>query len=75
MLKKMLSRGLLKAVVYGVAVEALYGLLFAKEQELIAWSRQGGWWFVLPIVIAFVFSIVHGNFTSQFWETLGVKAK
>ena len=75
MLKRMVARGLAKALVYGLIVAALYALLFANEESVMAWSRQGGWWFVLPIAIAFIFSVVHGSFTSQFWETLGVKAK
>jgi uncharacterized membrane protein YjfL (UPF0719 family) len=30
---------------------------------------------IVPIVIAFVFSIVHGNFTAHFWDHLGFQAK
>ena len=75
MLGKMMARGLARAMAYGAAVAVLYGLLFVNEQTIMSWSRQGGWWFLLPLSIAFVFSVVHGNFTSQFWETLGVKAK
>lgn len=69
------GKGIAVLVTYGVGVLALYGLLFVNEQQVVAWSRQGGWWFLLPVTIAFVFSIVHGNFTSQFWEMLGIKAK
>lgn len=32
-------------------------------------------WFWVPIVIALIFSLVHGAFTGHFWESLGLKAK
>lgn len=36
----------------------------------------GNWLNVLaPIVMAFALSYVHGNFTSLFWDALGLKAK
>lgn len=31
--------------------------------------------FFVPILVALVFSFIHGAFTSQFWDALGVKAK
>jgi hypothetical protein len=38
--------------------------------------RHGTWLFVLvPIVIAFVLSYVHGAFTGLFWDAVGLKAK
>ncbi len=37
---------------------------------------EGTWWFVLaPIAMAFAVSYTHGNFTSLFWDVLGLKAK
>jgi hypothetical protein len=36
---------------------------------------KGNWAYVLvPILIAFVFSLAHGTFTSRFWNSLGLKA-
>lgn len=36
---------------------------------------EGNWLFVLvPILIAFVVSYVHGTFTAMFWDSLGLKA-
>jgi hypothetical protein len=36
---------------------------------------EGNWLFVLvPILIAFVVSYVHGTFTSMFWDSLGLRA-
>jgi hypothetical protein len=64
-----------KAVGLGIASLVLYALLFGNEQMVIELTRQGKWTFIVPIAIAFVFSFVHGAFTGQFWDVLGVKAK
>lgn len=38
--------------------------------------QEGHWYYVLiPIVIAFIMSYVHGAFTGLFWDTVGLKAK
>lgn len=63
-----------KAAFYGLSTLLLYLVLFANEGTLLNLSAQGKWYFVLPIVIAFVFSFFHGAFTSVFWDALGVKA-
>lgn len=66
---------LVKTLFYGVASTALYFLLYLFANPIIAMSRQGHWYFVLPIAIAFTFSLIHGNFTGQFWDLFGIKAK
>lgn len=64
--------------VFGVGSLTLYLLLFAYADQLVLWAeqtRQGNkLLFLIPIVIAFVFSWVHGSFTGHFWELLGVRA-
>ncbi|CAA7611455.1 hypothetical protein MTBLM5_10065 [Magnetospirillum sp. LM-5] len=65
----------LRTLALGALSLALYILLFSFEAEVLAASTGGGWAFVVPIVIAFVFSFVHGAFTSGFWDMLGLKAK
>ena len=65
----------LKLVLYGIVVAALYGLLYAYDREVVEICRRGGWWFLFPVTVAFVFSIFHGTFTSLFWDVLGVQAK
>jgi len=57
----------------------LYTGLYIFNAEIIAMTKgiyQGskGLFFV-PILVALVFSVVHGAFTSKFWDVLGVKAK
>jgi hypothetical protein len=65
----------LKLLAHGVVVACLYALLFTYEKEVIELCRRGGWWFLFPVTVAFVFSIFHGNFTGLFWDALGVRPK
>ena len=69
------NRQLATAVRFGFVSLSLYVLLYLFEDEILRITTHGRWFFVLPILIAFLFSVVHGSFTSHFWEALGVKAK
>jgi hypothetical protein len=66
-----------RAVAYGVISVALYVLLFAYADETVELARRTRegerWLFLVPIAIAFVFSIVHGAFTGAFWAAVGLK--
>lgn len=72
------KQALPRAVLFGVASTILYVLLFAYSDDLVDFarrSRQGEKvWFIVPVVIAFVFSYVHGTFTGYFWDVLGLKS-
>jgi hypothetical protein len=67
---------LVKAVLYGAASVALYVLLYLHAEQTVELARrtQEGEkiWFLAPIVIAFVFSYVHGAFTGHFWDAIGI---
>ena len=66
-----------KTLLFGTVSAILYTLMFIYSGELVEYAhrtRQGEHiWFFIPIVIAFVFSYVHGTFTGSFWDTLGLK--
>jgi hypothetical protein len=68
---------LVKAVVYGAASLALYALLFVYADQTVEFARRTREgekiWFLVPIVIAFAFSLVHGAFTGSFWEAIGLR--
>ena len=64
-----------KTLVFGVGTALLYFALYLFAQDVIQLSAKGGRYWVIPISIAFVFSYVHGVFTANFWEWLGVQAK
>lgn len=65
----------LKLTALGAVVALLYALLFAYEEEVIRLCSQGGWYFLFPVGVAFVFSLFHGSFTGLFWDALGVKPR
>jgi hypothetical protein len=69
------TRQLTKLAIFGIPSVGLYTLLYAFEDSLLELSAQGGWLFIVPVAIAFVFSFVHGGFTSHFWDLLGIRAK
>lgn len=69
------QRVLIQTLVYGTISIALYFCLYLFADTILETSRQGRWYFILPIAIAFVFSFIHGNFTGQFWDLFGIKAK
>jgi len=68
---------LARAIVYGAASLALYALLFLYAEETVELARRTREgekiWFLVPIVIAFAFSLVHGAFTGAFWDAIGLR--
>ncbi len=66
---------LIQTLSLGILSITLYFLLYYFNDLILEYSKEGGWYFIVPIVIAFIFSIVHGGFTGYFWDLLGVKAK
>lgn len=69
------GRQLTRMVVFGLISVACYALLYLFEDHVMEVAAHGGWYFIVPILIAFAFSAVHGTFTGHFWEVLGIKAK
>ncbi len=77
--KRPLNRKLVKTLCLGIASGLLYFFLFEYEGELRhleQLTRDGEKIdFLVPIIVALVFSVVHGAFTGHFWELLGLKPK
>jgi hypothetical protein len=69
------SKHLNPLIGFGVLTAVLYFLLFYFEDEIVEITSKGGWSFLIPVAIAFAISYGHGNFTSAFWDWLGIKAK
>lgn len=66
-----LGLGVLSAILYYLLYQ--YGDDIRRLAEITnAGDKQ---YFYVPIVIALVFSFVHGAFTGHFWDVLGLKAK
>jgi hypothetical protein len=68
-----------KTVALGTISSTLYGGLYTYSAELVElaeMTRDGEKaLFVVPIAVAFLFTLVHGTFTGYFWDLLGLKAK
>jgi len=65
-------------LLYGIASLVLYALLLLNSDLFVDWAqrtRNGEKiLFLIPVLVAFVFSYFHGAFTGYFWETLGLRA-
>lgn len=60
----------------GAVSLSLYLLLFFYEDRVMAdFTRTDGFYPVLPVATALVFSLAHGSFTGYFWEVLGIRGK
>ena len=64
-----------RALAFGILSALLYAGLFLMEETVLRLSALGGWHVLIPVAIAFMFSLVHGAFTGLFWDWLGVKAR
>lgn len=65
-------------LLYGIASIVLYTLLLMNSDLFVDWAERTikgeKSLFLIPVVVAFVFSYFHGHFTGHFWETLGLRA-
>ena len=65
-------------LLYGIASLVLYTLLLLNSDLFVDWAERTikgeKSLFLIPVVVAFVFSYFHGHFTGHFWETLGLRA-
>lgn len=66
-----------KAVLFGAGSIALYYVLYLYADATVQWAaltREGQKsYFIWPILIPAVFSLVHGAFTGYFWDAIGLK--
>lgn len=66
---------MIKLLGYGVVSLALYTMLFLYAEQILEFSVRGGWFFILPVVLALIFSFAHGAFVSAFWDKIGIRGK
>ena len=69
----------IKMIVFGLLSAVLYFFLFKYQAEIVHFAeltRQGVKIdFIIPILIALIFSFVHGGFATYLWQSLGLKSK
>ncbi|MEO5358627.1 MAG: hypothetical protein H7844_15205 [Nitrospirae bacterium YQR-1] len=69
------KNGIMKFVILAVLSCVLYVVLLVKQMTLIGYFSKGGFYALLPVATAFLFSFVHGGFTGEFWTVIGIEAK
>jgi uncharacterized membrane protein len=69
------AEALIQTTFFGLVSATLYFLLYYFEPYILNWSKQGGWYMIMPVAIALIFYFMHGKFTSHFWDVLGLKVK
>ncbi len=68
------KKPVVKMLFMGVLSVTLYAALLSNQDAGNSMFGKGGWYALLPIITAFVFSFIHGSFTGDFWTVLGVEA-
>lgn len=73
------TRSLVITLILAAMSSGLYILLYMFSEELTGFTsaaRSGELLYAfIPIIVALVFSFVHGAFTGHFWNLLGLRAK
>jgi hypothetical protein len=63
-----------KTLVFGAAAAAIYTAVFYFADPLMSFATRGKFYALVPVGTVFLFSYIHGNFTSYFWSALGIEA-
>jgi hypothetical protein len=63
-----------KTFVFGAAAAAIYAAVFYFADPLMSLATRGKFYALVPVATVFLFSYIHGNFTSYFWSALGIEA-
>jgi hypothetical protein len=64
-----------KMLLFGAMSLGAYLYLFSNEALVTNTYTLGGWYAVLPVGTAFLFSFMHGAFASNLLNVLGLKPK
>lgn len=63
-----------KTIAYGLATAALYAAVFLNADTVMHYFTRGGWFAALPVATVFLISYVHGTFSHNVWEVMGIRA-
>jgi hypothetical protein len=68
-------KNLVKTAIWAAASAGLYTAVFANEATVTKFYTMGNFYAALPVFTALAFSVIHGSFASQCFETLGITAR
>jgi hypothetical protein len=63
-----------KTIAYGLGTVALYAAVFLNTETVMSYFTRGGWYAALPVATVFLVSWVHGTFSHNVWEVMGISA-
>ena len=63
-----------KTIAYGLGTVAIYAAVFLNSDTVMNYFTRGGWYAALPVATVFLFSWVHGTFSHNVWEVMGISA-
>lgn len=64
-----------RMLLYGCLSGSAYFYLMTHQKLVTDTFTKGGWYAAFPILVAFLFSFIHGAFASNFLSVLGIEAK
>jgi len=68
------ARPVRQAIFWGIISLAAYLLVFLNQQTVTHYFTQGGFYAVLVVITALMFSFIHGAFANYVLEALGIRA-
>lgn len=69
------NKYIVPAIGFGAISLSLYAVLMMNESQVTELFTHGGWYAILPVGSAFLFSFIHGAFASNLLSALGIEAK
>lgn len=73
--KRQSNKYIVPAIGFGTISISLYAVLLMNESKVTELFTNGGWYAILPVGSAFLFSFIHGAFASNLLSALGIEAK
>lgn len=73
--KRQSNKYIVPAIGFGAISLSLYAALLMNESKVTELFTNGGWYAILPVGSAFLFSFIHGAFASNLLSALGIEAK
>ena len=69
------KKPIIQTIVFGAVSLSLYAFLLMNEKQVTDTFTLGGWYTILPVGSALIFSFIHGAFASNLLSSLGIEAK
>ena len=73
--EKMGENLVIRTILTGLIAAGLFFIIFLNQDTVMAYYTKGSYYAALPIITAFVFSIVHGAFASNVFLLMGISAR